>query len=602
MLVIYGDQDPLTPAAWTERAIARACGMRDQITVRQQPAPALDSEALDWIASRLREEPAPNDCEAFVAAHPLPPRAAPTAQPAIAEPVPALPASDTGAAEPAADTSEVSLIDGWVPVTIQVTTGLALIAATGWRSRRWRLRWLPVAAAVWVWRSSARRGGSSTARGGGRSIPGACGSGSALTGLAATVLVLGWPGSPWWRRTLSVLAVPLCVLSAGTVLNASLGYLPTVATAWQRVTGQLPPQWIDQTRLAEMQRDGIRPTRGTVVRFTTPSDISGFAHRAELVYLPPVWFTSNPPPPLPVVMMLGAELSSPSDWLQSGRALGRCILDNFGLQHHGTTPVVVFPDTSGSFTNDTECVNGPRGNAADHLIKEFVPQVVSDFNTQPSNWGLVGWSSGGTCSLTLTVSHPEFFSAIVDLDGQLGPNAGKNSRPSPGCSAATPTRGRPSIPRRSWSNTGTTTTWPPGSACRPRFRPGTGPRVPVQRSRSRCRTGTTTRRTTPRRPLSCANCSARTEPNAQSWDTTVATTSPRRQTVSRTRCHGSQAGSAPPASRRYPFRGPRPSERWWPVAFGYVGVVQVAGALDSVGALLSARVRRRVGIISFRAV
>ncbi len=426
MLITYGERDPLIPAAWTERAIARACGMRDQITVRQQPAPALDAEALEWIASRLREESVPNDCQAFVAAHPVPPSVpAPTAQPAIAAPVPALPAADAGAGEPAAETSEVSLIDGWLPVTIQVITGLALIAATGWRSRRWRLRWLPVAAAVGVvfigaaWWFFDSQGWGSV-------YPWGMWVWIGLTGLAAAVLVLGWPGAPWWRRTLALLAVPLCVLSAGAVLNVSLGYLPTVATAWQRVTGELPPQWIDQTRLAEMQRDGIRPTRGTVVRITTPGDISGFAHRAELVYLPPVWFASNPPPTLPGVMMIGAELSSPSDWLQSGRALG--ILDNFALQHRGTTPVMVFPDTSGSFTNDTECVNGPRGNAADHLIKEFVPQVVSDFNTQPSNWGLVGWSSGGTCSLTLAVSHPEIFSAIVDLDGQLGPNAGKKQQ------------------------------------------------------------------------------------------------------------------------------------------------------------------------------
>ena len=146
------------------------------------------------------------------------------------------------------------------------------------------------------------------------------------------------------------------------------------------------------------------------------------------MYLPPAWFTSSPPPELPAVMMIRAELSAPSDWLLSGRALD--VLDNFALQHHGVTPVMVFPDTSGSFTNDTECVNGLRGNAADHLIQEFVPYVISNFgvSSKASGWGLAGWSSGGTCSLTLAVSHPEMFSAIVDLDGQLGPNAGKKKQ------------------------------------------------------------------------------------------------------------------------------------------------------------------------------
>ena len=87
---------------------------------------------------------------------------------------------------------------------------------------------------------------------------------------------------------------------------------------------------------------------------------------------------------------------------------------------------MVFPDSSGNFSNDTECVNGPRGNAADHLTKDVLPYVISHFGVRsgPAYWGLVGWSSGGTCALTLAVMHPELFSAFVDLDGQLGPNAG----------------------------------------------------------------------------------------------------------------------------------------------------------------------------------
>ncbi len=431
MLVLYGDRDPLTTAQWTERALVRACRMNDRITIRQQPDPVLDAGALDWIAGRLQEQPVANDCGQFVAEHPLPAMASPVPpQDPITVPVapPAPPAVDAvGAAESPTGNGGVSLISGWLPGAIQVVAGLALIAATGWRSRRWRLRWLPVAATLGasligaVWWFVGNQGLGSV-------YPWGMWVWTGLTGLAAAVLVLGWPGSPWWRRAAAILAVPLCVLSVATVLNASLGYLPTVGAAWQRATGQLPPQWIDQEKLAEMRRDGVRPTRGTVVRITTPSNISGFAHREEFVYLPPIWFTSNPPPELPVVMMLGAELSAPADWLQSGHALN--ILDEFALQHRGTTPVVVFPDTSGSFTNDTECVNGPRGNAADHLIDEFVPYVKSNFgvSTNAANWGLVGWSSGGTCSLTLAVTHPEIFSAFVSLDGQLGPNAGKKNQ------------------------------------------------------------------------------------------------------------------------------------------------------------------------------
>lgn len=431
MLVMFDDRDLLTPSAWTERALSRACAMNDRITIRRQSDPAsdtpatpvLDAEALDWIATSLREQPVPDDCAEFLAAHPPPPpRPAPPAAPAPATPTPAGEAAVPDPIAAQTPAPEVSLISGWLPAAIQVVTVLAL-AAAGRRSRHWGIRSLPIAAAA---------GGASIgalwwlvhSQGWGSVYPWGMWVWTGLTGVAAMVAVLGWRGSAWWQRAASLVAVPLCIVSAATVLNASLGYLPTVATAWQRATGTLPPQWIDQTQLAQMRRDGVRPTRGTVVRITTPADVSGFAHREELVYLPPTWFASNRPTALPAVMMLGAEMSTPADWLQSGHAL--TILDEFALQHRGTTPVMVFPDVSGSFTNDTECVNGPRGQAADHLVKEVVPYVISNFGVSKdaTDWGLAGWSSGGTCALMLAVKHPELFSAFVTLDGQLGPNAG----------------------------------------------------------------------------------------------------------------------------------------------------------------------------------
>ena len=93
---------------------------------------------------------------------------------------------------------------------------------------------------------------------------------------------------------------------------------------------------------------------------------------------------------------------------------------------HGFAPVLVFVDATGSFDNDTECVNGRRGNAADHLTKEVVPFVVSNFGVSPdrANWGVVGWSMGGTCAVDLTVMHPDIFSAFVDIAGDRGPDIG----------------------------------------------------------------------------------------------------------------------------------------------------------------------------------
>ena len=54
----------------------------------------------------------------------------------------------------------------------------------------------------------------------------------------------------------------------------------------------------------------------------------------------------------------------------------------------------VFVDSGGAFNNDTECVNGTRGNAADHLTKDVVPFMESSFgvSAEPSATGV--WSAG----------------------------------------------------------------------------------------------------------------------------------------------------------------------------------------------------------------
>ncbi len=74
MYVIYGGTDPVTPAAWTERAIARACHMGDVIQITHWPdkggrdIPA--TVAVGWIDDRMKSPPTANDCAAFLATHP----------------------------------------------------------------------------------------------------------------------------------------------------------------------------------------------------------------------------------------------------------------------------------------------------------------------------------------------------------------------------------------------------------------------------------------------------------------------------------------------------------------------------------------------------
>ena len=88
--------------------------------------------------------------------------------------------------------------------------------------------------------------------------------------------------------------------------------------------------------------------------------------------------------------------------------------------------MLVFVDSGGAFNNDTECVNGTRGNAADHLTKDVVPFMESTYgvSANPANWGIVGWSMGGTCAVDLAIMHPDMFSTFEDIAGDLAPNSG----------------------------------------------------------------------------------------------------------------------------------------------------------------------------------
>ncbi len=321
-----------------------------------------------------------------------------------------------------------SLMHGWVPAAVQVVTAVVLVFAVGWRSRRWRLLWLPLAALTglalaWLIHRNIETNGLA-----GDVAPHQLWVWIFLTGVAAVVAVVGWPGARWWRRGVSVLAVPLCLLCSALMLNLWVGYFPTVQTAWNQLTAGPLPDQTDRATVAQMVARHAVPPAGKVVPVTIPSDASHFKHRGELVYLPPAYFATNPPPQLPTVMMIGGEFNTPADWLRAGDAVNT--IDKFAAAHGGNAPVFVFVDAGGTFNNDTECVNGPRGNSADHLTKDVVPFLVDNFGVSPDrrNWGVVGWSMGGTCAVDLATMHPDMFSAFEDIAGDFAPNSGTKTQ------------------------------------------------------------------------------------------------------------------------------------------------------------------------------
>ena len=263
----------------------------------------------------------------------------------------------------------LSLMHGWLPLTIQAVAVVVLVAAIGWRTRRWRRLWLPVGNRL------RRRAGSRCllvhlVRGALRAIllRICCGSGSRCPGAPLVVLVAGWRGARWWRRGASVLGVPLCPAvrrpraeSVGRLLPHRADCVESDSPRVRCPTRPTRPPW------SPCREHARSPPRASWCRSTSAPCASGFKHRGEFVYLPPAWFATNPPPPLPTLMMIGGEFNTPADWLRAGNAIKTA--DDFAAAIGGNAPVLVFVDSGGAFNNDTECVNGSRGNSADHLAE-----------------------------------------------------------------------------------------------------------------------------------------------------------------------------------------------------------------------------------------
>ncbi|HWD78750.1 MAG TPA: alpha/beta hydrolase-fold protein, partial [Kribbella sp.] len=241
---------------------------------------------------------------------------------------------------------------------------------------------------------------------------------------ALLVLAAGWRSARWWRRGTALVAAALAAFVCANAINRYVGYYPTIAAAlndWKHAP--LPGQ-ISLPGAVHAAGAARAPAAGKLVAVDIPATYSHFTHRQELVYLPPVWFVGRSRPALPVVELVGAELGSPGDWVRLGNAVR--VSDDYAATHHGYAPMLVFADATGRFSNDTECVNGVRGNAADHLAEDIPAYVGRTFGATrvPGRWAIAGFSMGGTCALDLAVERPDVFGHFADISGDLAPYSG----------------------------------------------------------------------------------------------------------------------------------------------------------------------------------
>ncbi|MEU0838499.1 alpha/beta hydrolase-fold protein [Streptomyces sp. NPDC005962] len=67
---------------------------------------------------------------------------------------------------------------------------------------------------------------------------------------------------------------------------------------------------------------------------------------------------------------------------------------------------------------DTQCVDVPGGPRAETYFAEDLPEALTHHyrvGRDPSAWGVMGYSSGGTCALQMALRHPRVYSAAAAL-------------------------------------------------------------------------------------------------------------------------------------------------------------------------------------------
>jgi S-formylglutathione hydrolase FrmB len=123
-------------------------------------------------------------------------------------------------------------------------------------------------------------------------------------------------------------------------------------------------------------------------------------------------------------MLISGTPGTTADWLRAGNALS--LANGWAAAHRGYAPIMVMPDANGTMRGDTECVDGPRGNAETYLTVDVPDYLYRRFGVSrdPRHWAIAGLSEGGTCALTLAARHPNLFATLGDFWGDPAPTLG----------------------------------------------------------------------------------------------------------------------------------------------------------------------------------
>jgi len=327
------------------------------------------------------------------------------------------------------DTS-LSLVDGPVPPITFALALMGLIVGLAGRTLRWWVTWglgIAVTAALLVWLLWWWLGAAEIVT---QPYPRSFIIVVWIAFFAVGVALTGWWSGPAVLRVARFAAAPIVCCAAFLFINGQYGYWPTMGALLGRpVAGQVSgkalsgilsirhPTSINDSELIEHV--------GVFGPVSIPSP-RHFDAGGAWAWVPPM-FDRVDHADLPVLVMLPGIPGSPYDWERAG--LVTSVADAWARAHGGIAPVMVLVSENGAYDRDTECVNGPNGDAEDYLTRS-VPEFLKHrfgISVDPERWAVVGFSEGGTCAIGLAAEHPSIFGRFVDIAGDAGPNIGPNN-------------------------------------------------------------------------------------------------------------------------------------------------------------------------------
>lgn len=225
-------------------------------------------------------------------------------------------------------------------------------------------------------------------------------------------------GRWWWKATGAAVAFVLAVGVGAVAVNDYYGYY----TSW----GQLADDFGGGNATFASQvtdRGASHLGQGAIESVMLRGAASGI-DRQGLVYLPPQYFQAQyAHTRFPVVELIHGTPGSPS---QYPIQLQLAALSHHLLADRLAGPMIyVMPDISDGHRFE-ECVDAPGAKDDTYVTTDVRNDVLAHFRaaTDPAEWGIAGFSSGGYCAANLALRHPASFGAAGLMDAYYRPQDG----------------------------------------------------------------------------------------------------------------------------------------------------------------------------------